>query len=62
MLYEMYAEIYPDYHSAHYMLGLARRATGDLEGARESLERALEIHPEYVNAGKELAEIAAGDG
>ena len=57
-LYEMYAETYPDYHSAHYMLALARRANGDLEGARASLERALEIHPEYVNARQQLAEIA----
>ena len=38
-LYEMYAETYPDYHSAHYMLALARRANGDVEGARASLER-----------------------
>lgn len=57
-LYEMYAETYADYHSAHYMLALARRANSDLEGARASLERALEIHPEYVNARKQLAEVA----
>ncbi len=57
-LYEMYAETYPDYHSAHYMLALARRANGDLAGARSSLERALEIHPEYVKAHQQLSELA----
>ena len=56
-LYEMYAETYPDYHSAHYMLALARRANGDLDGARASLEKALAIHPEYVNAQRQLAEL-----
>lgn len=60
-LYEVYAETYPEYHSAHYMLALARRANGDLEGARASLERALEIHPEYVNARKELEALASAD-
>jgi len=59
-LYEMYAETYPDYHSAHYMLALARRANGDVEGARASLERALAIHPEYVNAREQLAELTTG--
>jgi imidazolonepropionase-like amidohydrolase len=56
-LYKMYAETYPDYHSAHYMLALARRANGDVEGARASLERALAIHPEYVKAREQLAEL-----
>ena len=49
---------YADYHSAHYMLALARRANGDLEGARASLEKALGIHPEYVNAQEQLAELS----
>ena len=56
-LYEMYAETYPDYHSAHYMLALARRANGDFDGARASLRRALAIHPEYVKAQEQLAEL-----
>lgn len=56
-LYQMYAETYSDYHSAHYMLALARRANGDLEGAKAALDRALQIHPEYVNARKQLEEI-----
>ncbi len=56
-LYEMYAETYPDYHSAHYMLALARRANGDLDGARASLQTALAIHPGYVNAREQLEEL-----
>lgn len=60
-LYGMYVGTYPDYHSAHYMLALARRANGDLEGARASLQRALENHPEYVNARKELEALASAD-
>ena len=57
-LYEMYAETYPDYHSAHYLLALARRANGDLDGARASLEKALAIYPDYVNARKQLADLS----
>ena len=59
-LYEMYAETYSDYHSAHYMLALARRANGDLDGARASLTKALAIHPEYVKAREQLAELDSG--
>ncbi len=58
-LYEMYAETYPDYHSAHYMLALARRANGDAAGARASLERALAIHPEYKKAREALESLLA---
>ncbi len=56
-LYEMYAETYPDYHSAHYMLALARDANGDDEGAIAALRRALEIHPAYPNAREKLAAL-----
>jgi imidazolonepropionase-like amidohydrolase len=56
-LYEMYAQTYPDYHSAHYLLALAREANGDEEGAIAALKRALEIHPTYPNAREKLAAL-----
>ncbi len=60
-LYEIYAETYPDYHSSHYMLGLARKANGDEAGARTSFERALEIQPDYRNAAEQLATLESAD-
>ncbi|MBO6574168.1 MAG: amidohydrolase family protein [Rhodothermales bacterium] len=49
-LYSMYAETYPDYHSAHYQLGLTHLARGDTAAARSSLEQAIAIHPDYPDA------------
>ncbi len=61
-LYEMYAETYPEFHSSHYMLALAREANGDEAGAIESLERALAIHPSYPDARRKLEELRKRTG
>jgi hypothetical protein len=56
-LYSMYVETYPQFHSAYYQLALAQQANGQLEQARASLNRALEIHPWYPDAQRRLEEI-----
>ena len=53
-LYQMYAEAYPEYHSAHYMLALAQEANGDPASAIAALEIALSIHPYYPDARNKL--------
>jgi len=53
----MYVETYPQFHSAYYQLALAQQASGQLEQARASLNRALEIHPWYPDAQQRLEEI-----
>jgi len=44
---------------SHYWLGRARKAAGDLEGARRSWERALELNPNY---GRARAILGVGVG
>ena len=61
-LYEMYAETYPSFHSAHYMLALAQEANGDVKGAIESLEASLAIHPYSPDARQKLAELKVPPG
>jgi hypothetical protein len=61
-LYRMYAETYPSFHSAHYMLALAREANGDLDGAIESLNASLAIHPYSPDARQKLAELKGPAG
>lgn len=58
-LYTMYVETYPYFHSAHYQLGLAQKANGLVDEARRSFERAIEIHPYYPDAKKELDALPA---
>ena len=58
-LYEMYAETFPDYHSAYWMLGRAYAAQGRRERAVAAFRRALEICPGYVYAEEQLRELAA---
>lgn len=57
ILYEMYAETYPEYHSSHDMLGKAYLANGEIEKAVASFERALAIHPHDPVAREELKKI-----
>ena len=47
----------PDSPSAHYWLGVALAATGDVEGARSELSTALETDsfPEREDAEEQLA-------
>lgn len=61
-LYEMYAETYPSFHSAHYMLALAHEANGDIDGAMESLEASLAIHPYSPDARQKIAELKGPTG
>ena len=60
-LYQMYAETYPAFHSAHYMLALAHEANDDATAAIASLKDALAIHPYYPDARQKLAELAAAE-
>ena len=59
-LYTMYTETYPQFHSSHYQLGLAQKANGLMNEARRSFERALQIHPYYPDARRQLAELDGG--
>ncbi|NNE46581.1 MAG: amidohydrolase family protein [Rhodothermales bacterium] len=61
-LYRMYTETYPQFHSAHYQLGLAQKANGLTDEARRSFEKALEIHAYYPDAKRQLAELLESSG
>ncbi|RMF76437.1 MAG: tetratricopeptide repeat protein [Acidobacteria bacterium] len=52
---EAAAEIRPRYADVHNYLGVARAEQGDLERARESFRRSVEINPEYLVAWLNLA-------
>ena len=56
-LYRMYAETYPEFHSAHYMLARAYQANGDPQAAIASVQEALRIHPAYPDARLLLEEL-----
>jgi imidazolonepropionase-like amidohydrolase len=58
-VYKMYAETYPEFHSAHYQLALAYQANGRVEEAIGELEQALALHPFYPDARLLLRELAA---
>jgi tetratricopeptide (TPR) repeat protein len=47
---------------AWYLLGRARRATGDGAGARESFARAIDLAPRFLPVRLELGEMAAEEG
>jgi tetratricopeptide (TPR) repeat protein len=50
-------EAYPDFAPAHYVKALADRRAGDLDEARRSLARALELDPTFTRARTALAEV-----
>jgi tetratricopeptide (TPR) repeat protein len=54
---EALAQRYPRYADLHYMIGILREREQDLDGAAESLERALELNPSYAEAGLALISI-----
>ena len=51
------AKRYPRYADLHYMVGIAREREADLDGAAESLERALELNPSYAEAALALITV-----
>jgi len=51
------AQRYPRYADLHYMVGIAREREADLDGAAESLERALELNPSYAEAALALITV-----
>jgi tetratricopeptide (TPR) repeat protein len=48
---------YPRYADLHYMIGILRERDRDLDGAAESLERALELNPSYAEAALALISV-----
>ncbi len=56
-LYRMYAQTYPEFHSAHYLLAKAHQANGNGDEALAAVRRALRIHPAYPDARKLLEEL-----
>jgi tetratricopeptide (TPR) repeat protein len=51
------ARRYPRYADLHYMVGIVREREADLDGAAESLERALELNPSYAEAALALITV-----
>jgi tetratricopeptide (TPR) repeat protein len=47
----------PDFHEAHYVLGLCLKDREELKGARAAFDRALAISPAFIPAREELAEL-----
>lgn len=54
---ELWRTVQPDCASAWTMTGWAQRLDGDVDAARVSLERALELDPEDEDAARLLAEL-----
>jgi tetratricopeptide (TPR) repeat protein len=54
---EELARRYPRYADLHYMVGIVREREADLDGAAESLERALELNPSYAEAALALITV-----
>jgi tetratricopeptide (TPR) repeat protein len=52
------ATLNPADASAHYNLGLIHQSRGELDQARERVERALQIDPEEIDASYQLGRIA----
>lgn len=47
----------PDFHEAHYVLGLCLKDRGELADARAAFERTIAISPAFIPAREELAEL-----
>lgn len=56
--FEETVQLAPQFPQAHYNLGWAREATGDLAAAQASLERAAALKPDYPEPLARLAAIA----
>ena len=54
-------QLHPDSAEAHAALGLIRLSDGDLDAARSSLERALELNPDDAMARMGLERIRAAE-
>lgn len=54
---ESAVDIYPEYSIAWELLGKARLANGDAQGARQAIQRAAEVDPEYAGAQLSLAAL-----
>ncbi len=52
----------PDYALLHYKLSVALDRTGDIDGEREALQKALEIDPRMAIAHRQLGYLAFNDG
>ncbi|HEY5338659.1 MAG TPA: tetratricopeptide repeat protein, partial [Rhizomicrobium sp.] len=52
----------PNFAPAHFNLGWANEAVGDLEGSRRSHERAIALNPKFPQALAHLANLAARRG
>ncbi|MGB5499935.1 MAG: tetratricopeptide repeat protein, partial [Maribacter sp.] len=52
----------PDNPDLHYNIGVINMEEGDLEGARASYKRALEINPGYTNAQLNLSTTYVNEG
>lgn len=51
----------PDFADGHYYHGLACRRLGDIDAARASLERCLEIDPFYHDAREQLRDLVPNE-
>jgi putative PEP-CTERM system TPR-repeat lipoprotein len=60
--YRKLTALAPTDPAAHYKLGMAQAAARDIEGSRASLNRALQLKPDFLQAKVELAavELRAG--
>lgn len=59
LLYDMYQQTYPEFHSAHHVYGLALEAAGDKPGALAAQKKAVSIHADYPPALKAIARLTA---
>ncbi|HEY8123519.1 MAG TPA: tetratricopeptide repeat protein [Myxococcota bacterium] len=56
------AELYPEQYEIAYFLGIARRRSGDLEGALLAFDRIAENHPRFVDGRIQVAGILEAEG